>query len=306
MAHHQYGEKLRNVVRNSDMTTFTGVYDVFSASIAAKYNDGIFVSGFGFAASFYGLPDVGFIAWPDMVSYVQRMRTILPDHHILVDIDDGYCDTEVACHVVSLLESVGASGVIMEDQLRPRRCGHVDGKQIMELEQFMGKLEKVMATRQDIFVVARTDAADPDDILRRVRAFSNAGVDAILVDGLRDLQLLPTIKKQFEQPLMFNQLAGGKSQPCDLDELKALGVSLVNYSTPCLFAAQTAIEDTMQFLKKNNGRLPDETQQRTRLSECNCVLSDNLARRDKNKTPCKADNCAGDSAPAIQNRRVAI
>ncbi len=283
MTIHQYGERLRDTTRNSDITTFTGVYDVFSASIAAKYNDGIFVSGFGFAASFYGLPDVGFIAWPDMVSYVQRMRTILPDHHILVDIDDGYCDTEVACHVVSLLESVGASGIIMEDQLRPRRCGHVDGKQIMELDQFMAKLDKVMSVRQDIFVVARTDASDPEDIIKRVRAFSSAGVDAILVDGLRDLQFLKTIKSQFDQPLMFNQIAGGKSQPCDLDELKSLGVSLVNYSTPCLFAAQTAIEDTMKFLQKSNGRLPDQSQQRTCLCECNEVLSENLSRRDKNK-----------------------
>ncbi len=306
MTLHRYGEKLRNVVKTSEMTTFTGVYDVFSASIAAKYNDGIFVSGFGFAASFYGLPDVGFIAWPDMVSYVQRMRTILPDHHILVDIDDGYCDTEVACHVVSLLESVGASGVIMEDQLRPRRCGHVDGKQIMELDQFMAKLERVMATRQDIFVVARTDASDPEDILKRVRAFSSAGVDAILVDGLRDLQLLKTIKKQFSQPLMFNQLAGGKSQPCDLDELKSLGVSLVNYSTPCLFAAQTAIEDTMEFLKKSNGRLPHKDQQRTRLQECNHVLNENLSRRDKNKKAAHSGSHSGEIPPSAQNRRAAI
>ncbi len=277
----QYGEKLRNATRSSDITTFTGVYDIFSASVAAKYNDGIFVSGFGFAASFYGLPDIGFIAWPDIVAYVQRMRAILPNHHILVDIDDGYCDTEVACHVVTLLESVGASGIIMEDQQRPRRCGHVDGKQIMDLEQFMMKLEKVMATRRDIFVVARTDASDPEDIIKRVKAFSKAGVDAILVDGIRDIEFLKTIKKQFSQPLMFNQLAGGKSPPCDLSELKALGVSLVNYSTPCLFAAQTAIENTMKHLQENNGLLPDATQERTRLSECNAVLNENLVRRDQ-------------------------
>ena len=68
---------------------FIGVYDAFSASVAARYFDGLFVSGFGFAASHYGLPDIGFIAWPDILAFVQRLRGVLPSHHLLVDIDDG-------------------------------------------------------------------------------------------------------------------------------------------------------------------------------------------------------------------------
>ena len=92
-----------------------------SASVAARHYDGLFVSGFGFAASYYGLPDIGAIAWPDMVSFVQRLRLAFPQHHLLVDIDDGYVDPEVACHVVAQLERIGASGVILEDQQRPRR-----------------------------------------------------------------------------------------------------------------------------------------------------------------------------------------
>src|SRR6476646_808955 len=163
------------------MTCFLGVYDVFSASLAARHYEGIFISGFGFAASHYGLPDIGFISWTDMVAYVQRIRTVLPHHHLLVDIDDGYGDPEVACHVVSLLERAGASGVVMEDQKRPRKCGHFDGKQLMDIPDYVDKLEKVLATRRAMFVVARTDATDPEDIARRVLAFSNAGADAILV-----------------------------------------------------------------------------------------------------------------------------
>jgi 2-methylisocitrate lyase-like PEP mutase family enzyme len=93
---------------------FIGVYDVFSATLAGRHFDSLFVSGFGFAASHYGLPDIGFITWTDIVDYVQRLRTVLPFHHLLVDIDDGYCDPEVACHVVSVLEAAGASGVVLE------------------------------------------------------------------------------------------------------------------------------------------------------------------------------------------------
>ncbi|MDQ3120498.1 MAG: isocitrate lyase/phosphoenolpyruvate mutase family protein, partial [Verrucomicrobiota bacterium] len=99
------GQRMRDAVRNGEITPFIGVYDVFSAGMAGRHFDSLFLSGFGFAASYYGLPDVGFITWTDIVSYVQRIRTVLPTHHLLVDIDDGYTDPEVACHVVSVLEA---------------------------------------------------------------------------------------------------------------------------------------------------------------------------------------------------------
>ncbi|MBE9115229.1 isocitrate lyase/PEP mutase family protein [Lusitaniella coriacea LEGE 07157] len=270
------GNLLRQALSNRDIIPFIGVYDVFSASIAGKYYDGIFISGFSFAASHYGLPDIGFITWSDIVAFVQRVKTILPQHLILVDIDDGYVDAEVACHVVSLLESVGASGVIIEDQKRPRRCGHLDGKLLMELDDFLEKLNKVLATRKELFVVARTDATELDEIVRRVKAFADAGADAVLADGIKDLSVLQTLKSAVDCPIVFNQIAGGKSPPCDLTELKEAGVSLVNYSTPCLFAAQTALEDEMQLLRERNGLLQ---KQRVGVKDCNAKLHENLANR---------------------------
>jgi 2-methylisocitrate lyase-like PEP mutase family enzyme len=257
---------------------FIGVYDVFSASIAAQYFDGIFISGFGFAASHYGLPDIGFIAWSDIVDFVRRVRAILPTHHILVDIDDGYADLEVACHVVSLLESARASAVILEDQKRPRRCGHVDGKQIMDLDEYLIKLGQVLDTRREMMVVARTDSTDPKDIRRRVIAFAEAGADAILVDGLKDLKLIRQLADEVDKPFMFNQIAGGKSPPCTLEELHEAGVSLVNYSTPCLFAAQAVMDETMRSLKENDGRIQVGPMQ-VSVPDCNAVLYENLKRR---------------------------
>src|SRR5215831_16646164 len=180
-----FGHALRRVLTQRAITPFIGVYDVFSASVVAKYYDGIFISGFSFAASFYGLPDIGFIAWSDLLSFVQRVRAVLPRHHMLVDIDDGYCDPEVACHVVALLESSGASGVVLEDQKRPRRCGHFDGKQLLELPEFLAKLKKVLNTRKDMFVVARTDAGGMEEQIVRARSFAEVGADAVLIDGIR-------------------------------------------------------------------------------------------------------------------------
>ena len=267
---------MRAAVGERDIMPFIGVYDVFSASLAGRKFDALFLSGFGFAASHYGLPDIGFITWSEMVYYVQRIRTVLPDHHILVDIDDGYCDVEVASHVVSILETSGASGVVLEDQKRPRRCGHFDGKQIMDLDEYLAKLKQVLATRRDLFVVARTDSSDLADIERRVLAFAEAGADAVLVDGLKSLGVVSELSRKLGQPFCFNQIAGGKSPPCTLTELKEAGVKLVIYSTPCLFAAQPAIENALVEIQRTDGSLANSP---IGVSECNKVLQENLARR---------------------------
>ena len=97
---------LAEELQSRTIIPFAGIYDVFSAGIAARHYDALFVSGFGFAASYYGLPDIGFNTWTDVTSFVQRLRNILPDHFLLVDIDDGFCDIEVAAHTVRVLETV--------------------------------------------------------------------------------------------------------------------------------------------------------------------------------------------------------
>lgn len=270
------GSRLRAAVLERDILPFIGTYDVFSAALAGRHFDALFISGFGFAASHYGLPDTGFITWSEIVYYVQRIRTVLPQHHLLVDIDDGYCDPEVACHVVSILEASGASGVVLEDQKRPRRCGHFEGKQIMDLDEYISKLQQVLATRRDLFVVARTDSADLVDIERRVMAFAAAGADAVLVDGLTSLDTVRQLSSKVGKPFCFNQIAGGKSPACTLTELKKAGARLVIYSTPCLFAAQPAIEDALVALKQADGSLAGS---RIGVKECTRVLQENLARR---------------------------
>lgn len=269
------GNRLRADLQQRDIIPLIGVYDVFSASIAGRHFDGIFVSGFSFAASYYGLPDVGYIAWPDIVAFVQRIRTILPAHHVVVDIDDGYADVEVACHVVRQLEALGASAVVLEDQQRPRKCGHLDGKQIMQLDGFVDKLERVLDARDDLFVVARTDATDPDEAIARAHRFAAAGADAVLVEGVQDLEVLRKLRSEIECPLVFNQIAGGKSPPATLHQLSSAGVSLVNYSTPCLFAAHDAVDTAMRALKQDGGRLPVIQPGGMDVKSCTRLLTEN-------------------------------
>jgi 2-methylisocitrate lyase-like PEP mutase family enzyme len=111
-----------------------------------------------------------------------QIRQILPNTGILVDIDDGYVDTAVACHVTQQLESMGVAMIMREDQARPRRCGHYDGKVILPLEQYMDKPRHILSCREHICVLARTDALG-DEIYRRVAAFSQTDLDVLLVDG---------------------------------------------------------------------------------------------------------------------------
>jgi len=270
-----FGGQLRSAINSAGILPLIGVYDVYSASLAGRQFDGLFVSGFGFSASQYGLPDSGMIAWTDLLALVQRLRAILCDHHILVDIDDGFGDTALAVHLVRQLDRVGASGVVLEDQRRPRRCGHLDGKDVLPMERYLERLDAVLAAREGLFVVARTDATDPDEAMRRAQAYARAGADAVLVEAVRDLSVLERLGSELDCPLVFNQIAGGKSPPASLTELRAAGVSLVNYSTPCLFAAHDAIVETLTRLCSNDGRLSAIDSGGIDVETCSALLEDN-------------------------------
>jgi 2-methylisocitrate lyase-like PEP mutase family enzyme len=274
-----YGNALRTEVHNEGTTPLIGIFDMYSASLAAQHYGGMFVSGFGFAASYYGLPDIGFIAWPDMVSFVQRLRLAFPQQHLLVDIDDGYVDPEVACHVVENLERIGASGVILEDQQRPRRCGHVGGKQILPIEQYLEKLNMVLQTRTELVVVARTDATEEREILRRAEILAATDADVLLVDGVRSVEWIRKVRSVVGgKPLLFNQIAGGLSPRLSLTELEDLGINVAIYSTPCLFAAHTAMAHALVELRANDGRLAEVKSDDVGVATSIALLEENISR----------------------------
>ena len=273
------GAQLRAEIRaGASIAPFVGIYDAFSASIAARHSPHLFYSGFGFAASHYGLPDIGYIAWTDIVQAAWRIRQILPDHKLLVDIDDGYMDTEVACHVAQQLERMGVAMIMLEDQARPRRCGHFDGKVILPLEQYLEKLDRVLASRRDLCVLARTDASG-DEVLRRVEAFSRTDADVLLIDGIRSLDVLREVRRMTDKPILFDQIAGGKSPRVTLSELRDAGAALALYSTPCLFAAQAAMDRALLEIFSDDGRLPDATSGKAiGVAECTAILQSNMNR----------------------------
>jgi 2-methylisocitrate lyase-like PEP mutase family enzyme len=283
---------MRHALDASPVLPFVGVYDAFSASLAARRFETLFLSGFGFAASTYGLPDVGFISWTDVVSYVQRVRAIAPTAHVLVDLDDGYGDAVVAAHAAMHVEEAGGSAIVLEDQERPRKCGHLEGKRVMPLDDYLDKLHHVLDARRDLFVVARTDASDPEDMVRRAHAFAGAGADAVLVDGIKDLDFARELAAEIDKPLCFNQIAGGKSAPRSLTELRDAGVRIAIHSTPCLFAAQAAVQRELDRLLAEDGLLLGPESGALGLADAVRVLDENLtirkARDDRPADPAQS------------------
>ena len=271
------GSALRAAARGGFLP-FIGIYDAFSAAVAGRQANYLFLSGFGFAASQYALPDVGFVAWAEMVAFTERVRAILPGHAILVDIDDGYGDPDIVAHVIGRMDAAGATGVVLEDQRRPRRCGHLDGRQVLPLEEYLPKLDRALERRRDLFVIARTDASGEDEIARRLDAFAAAGADAVLADGLTDARLIKSIRERTNVPVAFNQIAGGKSPPLTARELEEAGVSIGIYSTPCLFAAQGAIDAAVHALLGPHGRLWTSGPGAIELADCTAILDANLSR----------------------------
>lgn len=252
------GDLLREeLAAGREIEPFLGIYDCLSASVAAPYSPNLFLSGFAFSAAHYGLPDIGYIAWSDIVASAWRLRQIVPRHRLLVDIDDGYVDVHTARHVVRQLEAMGVAMVMMEDQARPRRCGHVDGKQLLPLPAYLDKLNAVLADRSSICILARTDTTG-EDIFRRVEAMSRTEADVLLVDGVDSIETLERVCRSTEKPLLFNQIAGGKSPRLGIEDLRQLGVRMVQYSTPLLFAAQRAMTEALDALFANGGLLPND------------------------------------------------
>ena len=274
------GDEFRRRLAEKRLLALIGVYDVFSALLAAKRFEGVFCGGYGYAASAYGLPDVGYVNWRDITDFSTKIRHALPSAHILVDVDDGFGDEVVASNTVRVLESNGSSAVMMEDQKRPRRCGHFEGKEILLMKEYLSKLSKVMKTRSSIFVIARTDAADAAEGIERAVSYAEAGADGVMVEAIRDLNTISKLRSFLKVPIMVNQLHGGKSPNWRFDELEDAGASIVIYSTPCLFAAQYGIERYLDMLLQTK-RLPSEGT--ATMGDCGRVLTGTLTPSERPK-----------------------
>lgn len=231
-----------------------GVYDALSARIAAQLGfEVVFQSGYSVSASILGMPDYGFLNAGETVEQARKIvRTIsIP---LIVDVDTGYGNPLTVWRLIRDLENAGIAGVFLEDQVWPKRCGHMSGKQVVAVDEYVAKLRAAVEARRnkDFVIVARTDARGPlglDEAIRRGNKYRNAGADAILVEAPRTVKEMKMIAKSIDAPLVVNITEGGKTPLLSVEDLQRIGFRLVLFSLTALFAATYAIREVLQTLK---------------------------------------------------------
>jgi len=231
-----------------------GVWDPLSALLAERAGfHTVFVSGFAVAGTLLGEPDIGIVDQANMADVARRVCAAAPDLCVVVDADTGYGDTRDVQITTELWESAGAGGMFLEDQVWPKKCGHMDGKQVVPADEWLAKLTTVIHARSDIFVTARTDARAVNgltDALERGRMARDLGVDAVFVEAPQSLSELDDIAAALpDVVLVANMVEKGKTPLLTPSELTDRGFTLVVSPLSGLLSATKALADAYSRLQ---------------------------------------------------------
>jgi 2,3-dimethylmalate lyase len=243
-------ERFRELLESPQGIELPGCYDVLSAMVLERAGfKAVFMSGYGVAASFLGNPDIGLTSLVETALVTKNVSSAI-GVPLIVDADNGYGNEDSVVRTVNELEHSGASAMILEDQVFPKRCGHAAGKQTIPLDQYMRKLHAALAARQTrMCVVARTDAATIDEGIMRARRFHEAGADLLLIDGLPSIEALERVGAEVPGHKVVNLIHGGKTPLLNSQRLHELGFKIVLYSTPALYTAAHAMLGAMKALR---------------------------------------------------------
>jgi len=215
------------------------------------------MTGFGTTASLIVRPDVGLLSVCEIVEYA-RWIVAAVDVALFADADTGYGNAINVVRTVQLYEQAGVAGIQLEDQVMPKKCGHMSGKLLIGADEMVGKLRAAVEARHDpdLLIIARTDAVavtGTDDAIARARAFADAGADVLFVEA-------PTSEADIERvatdlrgvaPLVFNWAEGGRTPPLSLERIAELGFSLVIYPIGALLAATAGIRSLLATLRRD-------------------------------------------------------
>ncbi len=234
-----------------------GVYDCLSAKIAERTGfELVFTSGFGISGSVLGYPDYGLLTATEMLNAAGNISKSV-EIPLIADIDTGYGNPINVIRTIRNVIGLGIAGVILEDQEWPKRCGHLEGKRIIAMEEHV---EKIRAARfasgeSGLVIVARTDARAElglEEAIRRGKAYYEAGADAIFIEAPQTEEELKEIPSALPDiPLLANMIEGGNTPCVSAQDLEKLGFKLGVFALSGLFAATKAIEDCFGFLKEN-------------------------------------------------------
>lgn len=255
---------LHEQIRSRDsILVMPGVYDALSARVAEHVGfDAIFQTGYGSAAALLGMPDFGFLNAGETVDNARRiLRAVnLP---VIVDADTGYGNPLSVWRLVRDLEDLGAAGIFLEDQVWPKRCGHMQGKSVIPTNDYLLKLKAATEARKtrDFIIVARTDARASeglDEAIDRGKTYFNAGADAVFIEAPTSVEELSKVADEVDAPLVANMIEEGVTPTLNAMQLFDMGYRIALFPLSALFAATFAIKNVLSELKQTgstqNGR----------------------------------------------------
>jgi methylisocitrate lyase len=248
-------KNLKNMLKANKPLVIPGVYDAIGAKIAEKVGfEAMFQTGYGTSATLFGMPDYGFIGATETLDNARRICRAV-SVPVIVDSDTGYGNALSVWKLVRELEAAGASGIFLEDQRWPKRCGHMKGKEVITQEEYTEKLGAAVDARQskDFIIVARTDARATqglDAAIERGVQNKKTGADAVFIEAPRSLEEMKIIGKSINAPLVANMIEGGATPISSAETLHKLGFKIILYPLSVLFANTFATMNILKELKK--------------------------------------------------------
>ncbi len=246
-------EYFSKALRSGSTLQIPGAFNAMVAMlIEQKGFDGVYCSGAVISNSL-GLPDIGLTTLTEVSLFTQQIigRTNLP---VIVDADTGFGDVMNTARTVKEFEKIGATAIHIEDQVNPKRCGHLDGKELIPRQQMINKIRAAVNAKIDsnFLIIARTDAKSVEGIesaIERAKAYIDAGADAIFPEALHNEREMEIFRKAISVPLLSNMTEFGKTEILSLKQINNLGYNMVIYPVTMQRLAMKAVEDGLDSLK---------------------------------------------------------
>jgi len=251
------GKSINEMLKNGEFIMAPGAYDALTAKIIEREGfNAVYMTGFGTSAVVYGLPDRGLLTMTEMVQNASRIVNAI-DIPLIADADTGYGTVINVDRTVKEYEKAGVAAIHIEDQVWPKRCGHMLGKEVIDTDEMVGKIETAVDARksQDFLIIARTDALAVhgfDETIERANIYAESGADILFIEAPKTKKQVEKIPKVFNKtPLLLN--FGPRTPLFSVDELKEFGYNIAIYPGVCLVAAVLAYIEDIKLLK-DSGR----------------------------------------------------
>lgn len=276
------GARLRALLDTGEPLSVPGVFNPLTALIARKVGfDALYFSGAAFSASL-GIPDIGLFTAAELTDAV-RWMTRASGLPFIVDADTGFGEAINVIRTVRELESAGAAAVQIEDQVLPKRCGHLDGKTVVSTEEFVEKIAAAASARRDMLIIARTDVRaieGMDAAIERGRLCKEAGADIIFPEAMQSLDEFRQYADAVGGDLLANMTEFGKSPYLSVDEFAAMGYNIVIFPVSTLRAAAKVTEELLTDLRRTGTQVEWLTRMQTRAELYELIEYDAYAEAD--------------------------